>query len=276
MERGKYNGVVCAGLFLLFIGSAESQNAQQPQPIQQGAPSTPTQQVSPNQTTLQAFQQGQQALTQSLQALLAQNPTPQQMQAWQQQNATSLANQQQLAQSLAADLALQPLDVVVMPQIPANAPQAVKDFITTQVALANARAQIHNQLLNALPVEPSDDQIRQMQQSEVQLFQQQQGANLQLQARQAKALANESAQQPVPLPPPLVLPPGTTPQMAAYLTARDQLMRDRINYFNQYVTATPAAREAAMAQWMQQNANRFLQIQALAQQLSPPTSTTQN
>jgi hypothetical protein len=117
--------------------------------------------------------------------------------------------------------------------------------------MANARAQIHNQLLNALPLEVNDAQISQMQQSEVQLFQQQQGANVQLQAQRAQTLANESAQQPLPVPPPLVIPPGSTPQMVAFLTLRDQLMRWQIQLQNQYVTAAPAVRDVALQQWQQ-------------------------
>ena len=172
---------------------------------------------------------------------------------------------------MAADSALEPQPLPGPPNIPANASSTAKDFLTTRAALANARAQIHNQLLNALPMEVSDVQISQMQQSEGQLFQQQQGANLQLQAQRAQTLANESARQPMPVPPPLSIPPGSSPQMVAFLTARDQLMRDQITFSNQYVAATPAVREAAMEQWTQQNASRVQQVQALAQTLSTPT-----
>ncbi|MCE0521665.1 MAG: hypothetical protein LV480_02000 [Methylacidiphilales bacterium] len=252
----------------------------------QGTPSSPTTQpaspvlttqpTSSEQGTLLTFQQNQQTLAKSLTALFAQNPTPQQMQAWQQQNATALANQQQLAQEMAANSAVQPMPTVGQPNIPANASPTLAAFLTTQATLANARAQIHNQLVSALPAEVSEEQISAMQQQEMQLFQQQQGANLQLQTQQAQTLANESASQPVPLPPPLVIPPGSSPQMAAFLTARDQLMRAQINFSNQYVTSTPAVRNAAMAQWMQQNAASFQQVQQLAQNLSTTTATTQN
>jgi hypothetical protein len=51
-------------------------------------------------------------------------------------------------------------------------------------------------------------------------------------------------------------------------------MRAQITFSNQYVTATPAVREAAMAQWMQQNASQFQQLQALAQNLSQASATT--
>jgi hypothetical protein len=87
---------------------------------------------------------------------------------------------------------------------------------------------------------------------------------LKLQAQRAQTLANESARQPLPVPPPLSIPPGSSPQMAAFLTFRDQLIREQITFSNQYVTATPDVRHAAVVQWMQQNASRFQQVQALA------------
>jgi hypothetical protein len=245
-----------------------------PSSSQQASPAPVTSPVSQNQATLQAYQQEQQALAQSLNALLAQNPTQQQLQAWHQQNAAQLQAQQQQAMAMAAASALQPMPVNVQPNIPPNASQALKDLLTTQAALANGRAQIHNQLVQAMSPTASNAQVSQMQQSEEQLFEQQQATNLQAQAQQAQTLADESAQQPVPLPPPLVIPAGTTQPMAAFLTARDQLMRAQITFSNQYVTATPAVRAAAMQQWMQQNAGQFQQVQALAQNLSPTSSTT--
>jgi hypothetical protein len=242
-----------------------------PQPqLQTAAPS----QTSPS--TLLTFQQNQQALSQSFNALLSLNPTPQQIQAWRQQNATALANQQQFALNMAAESAVQPMAATVRFNIPANASQTMKDFLTTQASMANTRAQIHNQLLNALPAEVSEAQISQTQLSEVQTFHQQQGANLQLQAQRAQTLASESARRPKRLPPPLMIPAGATPQLRALLTARDQLMRDQINFSNQYVNATPAARQAALAQWMQQNAGRIQQMQQSARNLSAATTTTQN
>jgi hypothetical protein len=257
--------------YLATLGGVLGQVAA-PSSSQQASPAPATAEVSQAQSTLQTFQQEQQALVESLNALLAQGATSQQLQAWQQQNATSLAAQQQLALDMAADSALEPEPLGGPANIPANASSTLAAFLTTQAALANARAQIHNGLLNALPLEVSEEQISQMRQSEEQLFQQQQGANVQLQGQRAQTLAAESAQQPVPLPPPLALPQGVSSPMAAFLTARDQLMRDQITFSNQYVTATAAARDAALQQWMEQNAGRFQQLQQLAQNLSPVSS----
>jgi hypothetical protein len=258
--------------YLMAMATATAQVATPSQSFSSVTPAVPTVQASSAQTTLQLFQSEQQALAQSFNALLTLNPSPDQLQAWQQHNATALANQQQLALNLAADSALEPQPPVGPPNIPAGASSTMTAFQTTQAALASARAQIHNQLLNTLPAGVTDAQISQMQQSEEQLFQQQQGANLQLQSQRAQTLAAESASQPTPLPPPLVVPAGVSASMAAFLTARDQLMRDQITLTNQYVTATAAVRDAALQQWMQQNAGRFQQMQQLAQNLSPVSS----
>jgi hypothetical protein len=230
----------------------------------------------PAQATLQAYQKEQQILGQSFGALIAQNPTPQQIQAWQMQNEAGLSAQQQRAISLGMDSALQPLPIQAatsQPIMPSNASQTMKDFLAGQTALGNARAQIHNQLLDALPQDVTDAEITQMEGQETQLFMQQHAADLQLQAQRAQTLAQESAATPIPTPPPFQLPPGCSAQMAAYLTLRDQLARDQTQMLNQQVNATPAARNAAVQQWLQQNASRFQQLQTLAQTLSqsPPT-----
>ncbi len=239
-----------------------AQSATPAQPVQQNNSPVATIGAS-NAATLQAFQVQQRTLTQSELALMSSGATPAQIQAWQQQNAVALAAQKRQVMEMAANSALQPMATVSQPTIPANASQMLKDFLTTQAALANARAQIHNQLLSAMPSEVSDAQLGQMQQTEAQLFQQQEGATLQLQTQRAQALASASAQQPIPLPPPLSIPANASPQLAAFLTARDQLMRDRITVFNQYATATPAIRQAALQEWEQQNAAQVQQLQQL-------------
>jgi len=273
MEREIYNGLVCAGLFLLFIGIAEGQDVQQPQPSQQAASSTPTQQVSQNQALQNNFLQARQALLNSEIAQITNGATPAQLDAWFQQNAPQFAALQQHVQAVARASALQPMPTNRQPNIPANASQTLKDFLTTRAALANALAQIHNQLLQSMPANASADQVSQMQQNEMQTFEQQHAGDLQLQAQRAQVMASQSANQPVPVPPPLSIPAQATPQMAAFLTTRDQLMREQIQLQNQYLSATPAVREAAMQQWLQQNASRFQQLQQQAQALAQTTPT---
>jgi len=225
---------------------------------------------------LDTFLSSQQGLAQQMEALIAQGAAGQQIQAWQQENATALANQQQLALDMAAESELQPMPFVAQPNFQVNASQTLKDFLTTLATLANARAQVHNQLLDSLPEEVSQTQLSQMQQSEVQLFQQQHATDLQFQQQSAQTLANEAAQQLIPVPPPLVVPQGTSPQLAAFLTAKDQLARDEITFTNQYANATQQVRDAALQQWREQNGSRFQQVQALALQLPTTPTTTQN
>jgi hypothetical protein len=250
--------------------------ASSPSSSQQASPAPDTAQEAQNQATLQAFEQEQQVLFQQLQALMAQGATPQQIEAWHEQNAAQFAAQQQRAQALAAASALQPLPVNTQPYIPANASPTLTDLLTTQASLANAHAQIHNQLLQSMPADVSQDQINQMEQQEMETFQQQQAGNLQTGAQQAQTLANELAQQPLPVPPPLILPPDATPQMAAYLTLRDQLSRGLIALHNQYLSAAPSVQQAALQQWQQQNAGLIQQMQQQAQNLAQASSTTQN
>jgi hypothetical protein len=236
---------------------------------------------------LTEFQQQRQALFQQWQTLVSQGANDQQLQAWQQQNAPQFQALQQMAQALAAQSALEPMPLIQQVNIPPNASGipanasgipsnlsgTLGDFLTAQAGLANAYAQIHNQLLQALPSEVTQQQVTAMQQQEAQTFQQQNAADLQLQAQRAQALAAESASQPLPVPGPPVIPPGASPQLQAFLTARNALASDRAQLWNQYLTADPATRDAAMQQWQQQNAGSLQQLRALAQELSNSTAT---
>jgi len=221
---------------------------------------------------LAQFQQEQQALFQQWQTLVSQGATQQQLAAWQQQNAAQFQAQQQLAQALSAASALQPMPLISQVNIPANAPPTLSDFLTTQASLANARAQIHNQLLQAMPAGATQQQINQMHQQEIQTFQQQHGNDLQLQAQCAQSLSAQSASKLIPDPGPAVIPPNATPQLQALLNAQRALARDWARVRNQYATANPSVRAAAMEQWQQQNAVRFAQLRALAQNLSNSTA----
>jgi len=249
------------------------------QTTQQVSSSPATEQVSQNQATLQAFQQEQLALARQERALEAGGATPQQLEAWHQQNAAQFAAQQQRAQALATASALQMRRTNRQPNIPADASPTLKDFLTTQAALANARAQIHNQLVQQATASGQSltlAQIGKMEQRANQLFQQQNAALLTLQTQRSQALANTAAQTVRPLPKPLVIPPNATPQMAAFLTTRYQIRRELVQMRNQYVTATPAVREAALRQWLKQNASLFAQLQQQEQSLSQANTTTPN
>jgi hypothetical protein len=223
--------------------------------------------------TLDTFQQEQQALVQEWETLASQGATQDQQAAWYQQIAPRIQAQQQRADALGAASALQPLPTVTRANIPPGASQTLKNFLTTQALLANAHARLHNQLLQSLPSGATPDQISAIHQQEIQAFQQQHAADLTLQSQRAAALAAASASQPLPVPRPAAIPPNATPQWKAYLTARDALALGWVRNRNQYLTADPATRQAAIQQWQQQNAARLDQLRQLAQQLSNPTVT---
>ena len=217
---------------------------------------------------LQTFQATQQALASKFESLVAQGANSDQIQAWTQQNAAQIATQQKLAQAISASQPAQPTAYITDVSIPADASPTLEAFLTAQVNLFNLRAQLHNQQLQ------SSGAVDEVQVSTT--FAQQNASALQAQTQRAQILANESAQQTIPVPPPLIVPPGSSAQLIAFLTAKDRLMRDQIAFSNQYVNASPSVRYAAMVQWVEQNRERFQQQQALAQTLTPTTSTTQN
>jgi hypothetical protein len=229
--------------------------------------------ASGSSSTLAAYLQERQTLAQERQALVAQGATPQQLTAWRQQNAAQFQALQQLAQTLALASALQTMPVIAQVNIPANASSTLADFLTTQASLANARAQIHNQLLQSLPSGASQQQVNSMLQQEQQIFQQQHAGDLQLQGQRVQTLAAESASTPLRVPGPAVIPGGASPQLQAFLVARNALASARAQLWNQYLTADPSVRQAAIQQWQQQNAAQIQQLSQLAQALSNPTST---
>jgi len=95
-------------------------------------------------------------------------------------------------------------------------------------------------------------------------FREQNKTLLDRQLQLSRIIAQQQAQPPLPEPPPRQMPSSASPQLRAYLTTRDQLMRDEIAFLNQHRTDDPATRQAAMQQWRQQNAARFQQLQQQA------------
>jgi hypothetical protein len=234
---------------------------------------TASPQTSGSATTLQTYRQEVAALTQERRELISQGATQQQLQAWRQQNAPQFQALQQLAAQLGSPPALQPRPIIQQVNIPANASSALADFLTAQANLANARAQIYNQLLQALPAGATQEQVNAIRQQATQTFRQQYAGDIQLQAQRAQALAAESAAQPRAVPGPAIIPPNASPQLQAFLTARNALATSKAQLWNQYLTADPATRQAAMQHWRQQNTSQLQQLQQLAQDLSNPTPT---
>ena len=165
-----------------------------------------------------------------------------------------------------------------MPQanIPANATPEMKEFMANRQTLMEKMSELRRQNPGANGA-PDPKLFAQ--------FQQENATLLQRQKELSQIISEQQAKNPMPEPPPLQIPPNASPQLKNYLTDRDQLMRDQIAFMNQHRTDEPAARQAAMQQWRQQNATRFQQLQqeaqAMAQTPSPtpttpiiPTSTT--
>jgi hypothetical protein len=143
------------------------------------------------------------------------------------------------------------------PAIPANASPEMKEFLQNQATLADKMELLRSQGPNGT-LNP-------------QMFAQFRQQNADLLARQsqlAKIIAQQQTKNTLSAPPPLQIPPKASPQLAAYLKLRDQIMRDQIAFMNQHKTDDLATRQAAMQKWRQENATRLQQLQQLTQALT--------
>ena len=141
------------------------------------------------------------------------------------------------------------------PTIPADSTPEMREFLNNQFTLTQKMEQLRGQGPNGT-VSP-------------QAFAQFRKDNADLIKRQSD-LSQILAQQQnknVPSGPPPQIPTKASPQLQAYLAARDQLMRDQVAFMNQHRTDDLATQQAAMRQWRQQNEPRFQQLQQLAQAL---------
>jgi len=143
--------------------------------------------------------------------------------------------------------------------VPANASPEMTEFLQNRAALLTKLEQLQ---ANG----SSDPQA-------MALFQQQNADLLKRQAQLAQVLAQQQ-KTALPAPTPLPIPADASPQMKAFLAARDQLMRDEIAFQNQHLNDDPATREAAAQQWQQQKAARSQQIQQAAQAVSLQNAAT--
>ena len=210
------------------------------------------------------FQEMQQSLAQGWQNLQAQGASTDQVNAWLQQNASLIATCRQQAQKAGDASALQPLPIVPAVSTTAGLSGVTgtgADFNATQVNLANALpARLHNRLLL------TSTNASQLRQEELTIFQQQHGADLALQVSRSQFMGSNFGSHALPMPLPLTMSPQATPRQKLYLVARDTLMRSWITMWNQVASADQATRQAAIAQWQQQNASRIAQLKNL---LSP-------
>jgi hypothetical protein len=152
-----------------------------------------------------------------------------------------------------------------MPQanLPANASPEMKEFMQNRTTLMQKMAELRQQNPNANGA-PDPKLFAE--------FQQQNADLLKRQRELSQIISEQQAKNPMPTPPPLQIPPNASPQLKTFLTDRDQLMRDQIAFMNQHRTDAPAARQAAMQQWRQQNAPRFQQLQQEAQAMAKTPS----
>jgi len=181
------------------------------------------------------------------------------------------------ANTIAATSASRPLETNLVPNIPPGASPALRTFLTSQVALANAHAKIHNQLLQQAAVSPSRlsfSQLAQLQAQENHLFQQQNAALLNLQAQRGRALGTGVS--------PVIgggapnLPADLSPQMRTFLTTRYQIWQQASKTNSQFANASPAARQAALNNLYKQNAGFVTQLQQQARAAVQTPSSTQN
>ena len=142
-------------------------------------------------------------------------------------------------------------------QFPANASPEMKEFIENRAKLQASM----DQLRQKNPGNPADPKL-------LAEFQQENKDLLQRQRELASKLAEQQVKNPLPPLRPLQVPPNATPQMKAYLTDRDQLMRDQVAFMNLHRTDAPAQRQVAMQEWRQQNATRFQRLKEEAQAIA--------
>jgi len=121
--------------------------------------------------------------------------------------------------------------------VPANASPEMKEFMQNRATLMQKMAELRqrNPSTNGAP----DPKIFAQ-------FQQENADLLKRQKELSQIIGQQQAKNPIPAPPPLQIPPNASPQLQAYLTARDQLMRDQIAFMNQHRTDDPATRQAAI------------------------------
>jgi hypothetical protein len=221
-----------------------------------------------------ALWEQREALLQGLDDLIKKG-TPDELITWQQQNASQLASFAEQGKDLSSTLSL---PTVAQWANPPGASTELKEYLQNQATFANSFSVFHNQSLATSPTPPItsgssttvpsiDDAVGQ------QVIQQ----NALLLSRKNELLAIITAQQaqnPTLLPPTLVLPLNASPQIQAYLTAKDQLTRDITQIQNQYRLSNPTVRNAALQQWQLTNAARIAQLNQLAQTLSQQTQSS--
>jgi hypothetical protein len=156
----------------------------------------------------------------------------------------------------------QPMRPMMPPALPPNATPEMKEFYQNRATLMEKMAELRQKNGDNTNGAPDPKTIDQ--------FKQENTALLQRQSELRQTIAQQPGN-PIPEPPLAQIPANVSPEMRAYLTARDQLTRDQIAFINLHRSDDPATRQAAMQQWQQQNAARIQQLQQQAQTLAQNT-----
>jgi hypothetical protein len=215
----------------------------------QSSPLTP--QVA---VTLQDLVKKKQALGAQLLALVNQGATTDQIQNWQQQNASAFATINQVTLGLASQA--QPISFVTEIAVPADASPAFADFLAGRADSLNKAIQQFNQNPATASTASSFGSIENK-------------GEAQTVVQQVQALSAQSSGGVVPIPTAPVISTNASPQLRAYLIMRYQLINAELQIYNQNSGASSSTQYAAIQQWRQANALQFTQLQKLAQNLPP-------
>lgn len=202
----------------------------------------------------QEFQRERYALAVEREDLLKTGASFQQVVDWEKRNASRLSARRDQMQILAAESALEPREFSPT-SIPAGVSDSLKTLIGARAALADARAKIHNQLLETLPQEVTKEQVQQMQEKEQYLFRQRYKKEIQAMRQTIKALAGEQGRKQASVPSVLDLPQDISLETRKNLETRNQMASERAKLWNQLLDAPPATRE-----WVEQSTGHFKQM----------------
>jgi hypothetical protein len=224
---------------------------------------------------LETILQQRRALFLQERALRAQGDNQQALQAWYRQHATELAA---VNQKLKAWSEAQPQPSVktsTYTPVLAGATPEMNEFLANRTQLINSRRQSSN--TSDSTIQTRIDSTSMSRNIAIKQGQQQNGALLNRQQELASIISQQQEQiamkNPSATP---IFPSNASPQLKAFLTARNQLTRGLIQTRNQYASADPKTRKAAMKQWRQQNAALFQQLQQQEQALAQSNPSVQN
>jgi len=222
-------------------------------------------QTSGSQSPIAAYAQLHRRLAGQYRALIASGATGQQITSWLAQNTTGLGLQDAEAAAFGVQTELTPFAGTLRTAPPPEVTGTLRDLLITQLSLAAARAQIHNQILQSLPSQPARQDLDAIGPQQLFLMEQYHAADLQTQRNRAEYLTAQFESTAQRIPPLPRFPSGASPQIKAFMLARYALFRDRAELHNQLLNASPGQRMAAYKQWIATNASRLQQLHQLAE-----------